>query len=71
LTPSTATPGELRRAGIDTLVKALGPIGMVRFLRQLELVRRDRTAERDIILGDPTVDELVDELLQCRLSPSP
>lgn len=67
---STATPSELRRAGIDALVKALGPIGMVRFLQQFDLVRGDYTAERDTILGDPTVDELVDELLRRRLSPS-
>jgi hypothetical protein len=28
---STATPAELRRAGIDALVRALGPVGMARF----------------------------------------
>jgi len=67
---STATPSELRRAGIEALVKALGPIGMIRFVQQFDLVREDYTAERDSILGGATVDQLVDELLQRRLSPS-
>jgi hypothetical protein len=31
---STATPAELQRAGIDALVRALGPVGMARFLRR-------------------------------------
>jgi hypothetical protein len=58
----TATPAELRRAGIEALVKALGPVGMARFFQQFDLGHGDYTTERDRILGDPTVDELVDEL---------
>jgi hypothetical protein len=59
---STATPAELRRAGIEALVKALGPVGMARFSQQFDLGLEDYTTERDRILGNPTVDELVDEL---------
>lgn len=59
---STATPAELRRAGLEALVRALGPVGMARFFQQFGLGRGDYTAERDRILGNPTVDELVDEL---------
>jgi len=59
---STATPAELRRAGIEALVKALGPVGMARFLQQFGLGHGDYTADRDRILGNPTVDELVNEL---------
>ncbi len=59
---STATLGELRRAGIDALVKALGPVGMARFLQQFNPGQGDYTAERDRIVGNPTVDEVMDEL---------
>ena len=44
---STATPAELRRAGIDALVRALGPVGMARFLQQFEPGHGDYTAARD------------------------
>jgi hypothetical protein len=57
-----ATPAELRRAGIDALVKALGPVGMARFLQQFDPGQGDYTAERSRILGNPTVDEVMDEL---------
>ena len=65
----TATPAELRRAGIDALVKALGPVGMARFLLLFGLGKGDYTSERDRILGSPTVDELVDELERRQESP--
>ena len=55
-----ATPAELRRAGIDALVRALGPVGMARFLQQFDFGYGDYTADR--ILGNPTVDDLVTEL---------
>jgi hypothetical protein len=67
---STATPAELRRAGIDALVRALGPVGMARFLQQFDPGHGDYTADRDRILGNPTVDDLVDEL-ERRRSNSP
>jgi hypothetical protein len=59
---STATPAELRRAGIDALVRALGPVGMARFLQQFDPGHGDYTADRVRILGNPTVDDLMDEL---------
>ena len=67
---STATPAELRRAGIDALVRALGPVGMARFLQQFDPGHGDYTADRDRIMGNPTVDDLMDELEQRRQSPS-
>ena len=66
---STATPAELRRAGIHALAKALGPVGMARFLQQFDLAHGDYTADRDQILGTPTVDELMDELEHRRQNP--
>jgi hypothetical protein len=59
---NTATPAELRRAGIDALVRALGPVGMARFLQQFDPGHGDYTADRDLILGNPAVDDLMDEL---------
>ena len=53
----SATPAELRRVGIDALVKALGPVGMARFLQQFDPGHGDYTAQRYAILGNPTVDE--------------
>lgn len=64
-----ATLPELRRAGIEALVKALGPVGMARFLQQFDPGRGDYTAERERILGSPTVDELMDEVEGRRKSP--
>lgn len=61
---STATPAELRRAGIDALVRALGPVGMARFLQQFDSGYGDYTADRDRILGNPTVDDLLAELVR-------
>lgn len=66
---STATPAELRRAGIDALVRALGPVGMARFLQQFDVGHGNYTADRDRILGDPTVDDLMDELEHRRQRP--
>ena len=65
----SATPAELRRVGIDALVKALGPVGMARFLQQFDPGHVDYTAERQAILGNPTVDELVDEVGRRRGTP--
>jgi probable addiction module antidote protein len=53
---------ELRRAGVDALVRALGPVGMTRFLQQFGASRGDYTIARDRILRDATVDELSDEI---------
>ncbi|MDB6011506.1 MAG: hypothetical protein JWL65_3756 [Gammaproteobacteria bacterium] len=67
---STATPAEVRRAGIDALIKALGPVAMARFLQQFDRGHGDYTADRDRILANPTVDDLMGELEQRRQSPS-
>lgn len=67
---SSATLAELRRVGLDALVKALGPVGMARFLQQFGSGRGDYTAERHAILGNPTVDELVDELGRLQKAPA-
>jgi len=62
ITDGTFTRDELRRAGLLALMNALGPIGMIRFIQQFDSGRGDYSTERDDILGNPTVDELMDEL---------
>jgi hypothetical protein len=64
-----ATLAELRRAGIDALAKALGPVGMARFLQQFDPGQDDYTAERSRILGNPSVDEVMDEIERRSKSP--
>jgi len=66
---SSATLAELRRVGIDALVKALGPVGMARFFQQLDSRHGDYTAERQAILGNPTVDQLIDEAKRRQVGP--
>lgn len=49
--------------------KALGAVGMARFLQQFDMGHGHYTAERDRILGNPTVDALMDELEHRRQNP--
>ena len=46
-----ATLAELRRAGIDALARALGPVGMARFLQQFDSGQGDYTTERSPYSG--------------------
>jgi len=55
---------QVRAIGLDALSKALGPVGMVRFLQQYESGSGDYTKERHQWLGDTTVQSLVNELTQ-------
>ena len=43
----TLNPTAIRKAGIETLAKKLGPVGMVRFLQQYEVGIGDYTRERE------------------------
>lgn len=62
----TATPAEIRRAGLAAVARALGPVGFARFLHLYEGGQGDYTAEREVLLGTPTVDELFDALTPAR-----
>jgi hypothetical protein len=52
----------LRRAGIDALSKALGPVGMARFLHLFDRGVGDYTSEREQWLGDWDLDKIFDEV---------
>jgi len=59
------TISEIRKIGIEALAKALGPIGMVRFIQSFDLGKGDYTKERSQWL-DQSVDEIVDEIKRRR-----
>ena len=62
MTTEYRTLEDLREAGMAALVKELGPIDAVRFLRIFRPGKGDYTAERDQILGDPSLEELFAQL---------
>ena len=53
-------PAEIRRLGIEALAKALGPVGLVRFLQQFELGSGDYTRDREEWLKGLTVSDVVE-----------
>ena len=53
---------EIRKKGIEALNKALGPVGMVRFLHQYETGTGDYTKERAVWLKEFDIDSIVDEI---------
>ncbi|WZI66553.1 MAG: hypothetical protein HEQ35_31110 [Gloeotrichia echinulata IR180] len=60
------TQAEIRRLGIEALTKALGPAGMARFIQQFEIGSGDYTRDRDEILGNPSIEEIVAQIKQMR-----
>lgn len=59
MTTSAMTMEEVRRAGLEALVRELGPDGAVRFLRLFAAGSGDYTRDRDELLPRLTVEELV------------
>jgi len=55
------TLNEIRKRGIEALAKALGPIGMVRFIQSFDLGKGDYTRERFQWL-EQDMDEIIDEI---------
>ena len=56
------TPNKIRRMGIGILTKELGPVGMVRFIQQFDRGEGDYTAEREELLADVAMDEVLQNL---------
>jgi hypothetical protein len=50
---------ELPAAGVAALVKELRPSNALRFFQLMNARSGDYTAERDSIIGDPTLEELM------------
>lgn len=55
----TMSPNQIRKVGLEVLAKALGPVGMVRFLQQFETGSGDYTRERDKWTGGMGVQDIV------------
>ncbi len=64
------SPVQIRRRGLQALAKALGPVGMVRFLQQFDSGSGDYTKERPQWLGGLTLREMMKEIRKQRLKTS-
>ena len=62
----TLYPPVLRKAGLEALKEALGPVGMARFLQQFETGVGDYTEERKQWLKDMDVKTIVEEIKKRR-----
>ena len=62
MSTQTMSPVVLRRAGLEAVAKALGPLGLVRFLQQFETGAGDYTKERERGLKGLNVQEIVLEI---------
>lgn len=58
----TKDPNIIRRAGIESLLKGLGPVGMTHFLRLYDMGEGDYTKERKELLKDITIEDIKREL---------
>ena len=69
--PRMPTLDEIRRRGLEALVRESGPLGMARFLQQFESGHGDYTADRDQWLGDEDVRTVAARILDARQPKSP
>jgi len=56
-TLTTHNPAVLRQLGIEALTKALGPVGMVRFMRQFDMGSGNYTEERQALFPGITMED--------------
>jgi len=66
MTKATASAAEITTTAIALLCRQIGPVNTARFLNQFTTGFGNYTEERDALLGDATVDELVAEIKQRR-----
>ena len=66
MSTQTLNPTILRKRGLEALAKALGPVGMVRFLQQFETGAGDYTKERLQWLKDRDVKSIVKDIKERR-----
>ncbi|MDX2030399.1 MAG: hypothetical protein SF339_07010 [Blastocatellia bacterium] len=53
---------QIRTIGLEALVQALGPTGLIRFLQMFEQGRGDYTREREHILPTLSVTEIAEAI---------
>jgi len=51
---------QVRKEGTEALARALGPVGMVRFLQQFDMGSGDYTKERHKWLDGMSVDDILE-----------
>ncbi|MBC8253960.1 MAG: hypothetical protein H8E35_08020 [Ardenticatenia bacterium] len=61
---------QVRLTGLQALSRDLGPVGLVRFLQQFEMGYGNYTTERRGWLGDPTVQDIAQEIERNRETPT-
>jgi hypothetical protein len=59
---------QIREIGLEALAKALGPVGMVRFLLQFEKGKGDYTKIRDTWLSGMNLQTILKEIKRKRLT---
>ena len=62
MTSPRTTPAQIRERGIEAFVKALGPVGMVRFLQQFDMGSGDYTRDREKWLKGLKIHDVVEEI---------
>ncbi len=62
MSTQTLSPSILRKLGLEALTKALGPVGMARFLQQFETGMGDYTKERTQWLKGINVKTIIEEI---------
>ena len=62
----TLNPTVIRKAGLEAVAKKLGPLGMVRFLRQFETGRGDYSKERGQWLNNMDLGQVISEIRKKR-----
>lgn len=59
---------EINRQALHLLYQELGVVNAVRFLKQFVVGLGDYTRERDVLFGEKTLDEIVEEMEKQRRS---
>ncbi|HZO89401.1 MAG TPA: hypothetical protein VFB38_13810 [Chthonomonadaceae bacterium] len=62
------TLDQIRQTGLEALARALGPVGLIRFLQQFEMGAGDYSRERHNWLPQGDVQALAAEIQQRRTS---
>ncbi len=68
MTTQPMTLNQIRNTGLEALMRALGPVGMVRFLQQFEIGKGDYSTERHNWLTEENIDILVQKIEKKRKS---
>ena len=61
-TQTVTSPAKVRKMGVDTLGKSLGPVGMARFLQQFETGSGNYTKDRERWLKGLNVKDIVKQI---------